>query len=438
MEYKFKLSISDNSYPCKGNIVWAKVTYTSNTINLNTFEYLIKCGYNFCYIFNNEKHLTQREKTINNWCYTSVVFVDIDDIDIDMDTFINTLTYKPTIAYTTFSNGFNNKFSYRLVYCFNQIINDVNFYKNIYFNIVYKLESDNSFEMKDNCAQSVAQQFAGNACDSCIVYRNDNDVYDVECFNLSLNNQKCNFNYKKEEENSIASKLHFQDEQYIKDYWSLPYKELLDKYIEKYHWFDSTDLDFSNEDVPYVLLPKNYIEIKRYWLYEKDENNTYKSAKVRKLRDGEHRRKHLFINGVLRRLMHNDITFEYILHMLVNELYYFISNIGDEITKKDLFTIAKNVMKADLTKYNALIKKDDRTFIVNPRYCAKYNVTKRQATSIARKELNYQKIGEMYDYSLTDKENLKVFEENDLHISLRTLKNFRKDNGLTKYKKDKS
>ena len=45
-----------------------------------------------------------------------------------------------------------------------------------------------------------------------------------------------------------------------------------------------------------------------------------------------------------------------------------------------------------------------------------------------------QYIGEFYDASLTDKENIKVMKENGLEISLGTIKRWRKENNITKYK----
>ena len=259
--------------------------------------------------------------------------------------------------------------------------------------------------------------------------------------NTSINNnKKCNSNsIKKEERNIIQLEMHFSDIEFINDFWNMKYIELLEKYKDVYYIFESTPLDFSNDDVPYVLLPQNYIEIKRYWLNEKvyneDGDIIGNTSKIRKIKDGNQRKKKLFLNGILRRLMIQDLSFEHLLTNLVYELYYFIENSKDKIEKKDLFNIAKNVIESDLTKYNNLTKEDKREFIVNPYYCTKYNVSKKVARNIAKKELNYQRIGELYDCTLTDKQNLEVFKEYGVEISLRTLKNFRKDNNIIKNKK---
>ena len=282
----------------------------------------------------------------------------------------------------------------------------------------------------------------GNGSRSIILNRT-NIVYKIEdLLNKDINNktQKYHSNsIKKEEKNIIQLERYFSDEEFINDFWNLKYNELLEKYQYTYYIFESTPLDFSNDDIPYVLLPNNYIEIKRYWLmdniYNEDGDIISKTSKVRKIKNGNQRKKKLFINGILRRMMIQNLSFEHLLNNLVYELYYFIDNREDKIDKKKLFEIAKNVFKEDISKYSNLINKDEREFIVNPYYCEKYNVTKRQARNIAKKELNYQRIGELYDCSLTDKENLTLFKEYGLEISLITLKRFRKDNNITKNKK---
>ena len=45
-----------------------------------------------------------------------------------------------------------------------------------------------------------------------------------------------------------------------------------------------------------------------------------------------------------------ELTHEYLLIMLVYELYFYIDNTDDKITKKDLFEICNNAIKADLDK----------------------------------------------------------------------------------------
>ena len=92
-------------------------------------------------------------------------------------------------------------------------------------------------------------------------------------------------------------------------------------------------------------------------------------------------------------------------------------------------------MNVDIAKYT-FEQTDKRQFIINDAYCEKYDVSRKEARNIAKKLINYEKIGELYDVSLTDRENVEIFKQNGLNISSKTLQRFRKNNGLNKYRKN--
>ena len=72
--------------------------------------------------------------------------------------------------------------------------------------------------------------------------------------------------------------------------------------------------------------------------------------------------------------------------------------------------------------------------MANPDFCIKYGLSKNEVKNIASKMIRYNKIGELYDCSKKDKENLEIMKENGLEVSLSTLKRWRKENGIAKYK----
>lgn len=116
------------------------------------------------------------------------------------------------------------------------------------------------------------------------------------------------------------------------------------------------------------------------------------------------------------------------------ELYYFYENSKDTIKKLDILNIARNVMMADIANYS-FEQTDKRQFVINEAYCRKYNVSKKEARNLSKKLINYEKIGELYDPTLTDKKNIELFKQYGLYISSKTLQRFRGEMGLKKYKK---
>lgn len=360
--------------------------------------------------------------------------VDIDgDVECGLNELVSKLRYKPSIAYTTYSHQQEGKGNrYRLLYLFRIAISDTDTYKSIYQILIDNL----GFELNDNCGNSAVQAIFGTNED-CQIILTEN-IYSISDFDISYTYQKGHSNSIKERErNIIKLESPFQDNDYINDFWNMSYSDLLLKYSDKYPIFEHTPLSEANDDTPYIILPSDYIEIKRYWImetiYDENGNKRSKSSRVKKIKDGEHRRKKLFINGILRRKMVNDLSFEHLLNNMVYELYYYIDNTKDKITKKELFDISVNIYKSDIDNFNGLIKRDKRKFIVNDKYCIKHNLNRKQVRNISRKLITYNQIGELYDFNLTDKQNVEQFKEYGLDISIKTLKRFRKEMGITKY-----
>lgn len=424
-----------------------KIEYIRKNLSIDEIAEHIKNGHVLSANFTEDDStiIRQTQRCYENFISTSMVMIDLDgEVELELNELIENLKIKPSIAYTTFSHLIENKGNrYRLLYLFENEINDIKLYKDIYKIIVSSFD----FKLKDNCGSNVTQAVFGSK-KNCILIKS-NKIYSISNFiNISLfnknnitnlNNQISHSNsINKEEENIIRLERLIQDDEYIEDYWNMSYNDLQTKYKDKYPIFEHTPLYNPDEDTPYIFLPPNYIEIKRYWLidYIYSENGSVKcyTSKARKIKDGEGRKKKLFINGILRRMMIPTITFEHLLNCLIYELYHYIDNSQDHIDKKRLYEVALNAWNADLNKYEHLRQTDNREFVVNDRYCIKYDVSKATARNISRKAITYDKIGALYDCNLTDKQNLEVFKEHGLKASFKTLQRFRETFGITKYK----
>ena len=104
------------------------------------------------------------------------------------------------------------------------------------------------------------------------------------------------------------------------------------------------------------------------------------------------------------------------------------------LDKKEIHKIAQDVMKKDMANYERL-KGTHKKFMVNPNFCIKYGLSKNEVKSMAAKMIRYNHIGELYDCSKTDKENVRMMKEYGLELSIITLKRWRKANGITKNKR---
>ena len=78
---------------------------------------------------------------------------------------------------------------------------------------------------------------------------------------------------------------------------------------------------------------------------------------------------------------------------------------------------------------------DKRKYKVDKDYWKCLGVSTKAAVAKARAVWNDERIGELYDYQLTDKENAEVMAKFGQKVSVSTIKRWRKKHGITKYNK---
>lgn len=196
------------------------------------------------------------------------------------------------------------------------------------------------------------------------------------------------------------------------------------KYAEKYPFIEATPLPETDSDIPYILLPDNYVKITRYWYKEPltkgDGTIVYKSHAV-KLKSG-HRRKLLYDGCLLRKIMLPSITMEHLLYSLVCERRYYVDNQDKVISNKILYQIAKDAWND--TKRSIKPKKEEKQFVVNPKYCEKHGISKQAARNIAAKMLLDLQLKQLYDMNLSVKENMESLKNQGIKIGKSSLYNW--------------
>lgn len=172
-DLKFEITLSTQGYDHKPNSNDYKMMKWSNpmSITLDMFDVFISKGYSYCHIYRDNR------RCINNFLYTYVVNIDIDDSDIPMTEYIDGLTQKPTYAYTTCSNGIKG-YRFRLIYVFNEKLGTDN-YKSVYQEICTK----NNIILNDNCGYSIGQLMNGNGLGNIETYKSYN-IYSLEDFGI--------------------------------------------------------------------------------------------------------------------------------------------------------------------------------------------------------------------------------------------------------------
>jgi hypothetical protein len=438
--FKFDVSLTTESFndkPSSDEV--RKLRFRRTTTTLGEFCDAITQGYGYVGIFNAPETFTMHDKTSGNFQYSYFVSVDIDHSQEEMENVVDNMRFKPTIAYTSCSNGKDGDCRFRFVYLFDKPITSQEDFCNTVFAVLYS--NGIGVGKVDGKSFEVQQYFNGNGTGE-IELQTNNIVYCKEDFdNYYIDycyiKNKSKIEYKeKVNRNQFYKDIHydsndtfgFDNKEFEEDYIKLPTKDILEKYVGVFPNQERTPLPDADEDTMTIPLTNDFVSIIRNW----------KNNRIVRIKDGEGRRYKLFINGILRRLINPEITYDNLVYNLLYELYYYYSNVGAKniIGKAEIKQIAANVMKANLDDYQYL-KGADREYEVNQAYCVKHNQSKRSVSNTARKLKRWEKIGELYDFLMTDDENVALIRENGMPISKRTLIRWRAANGITKYQKDR-
>jgi hypothetical protein len=225
--------------------------------------------------------------------------------------------------------------------------------------------------------------------------------------------------------------------EFLKEFFAYGTRELFYRYKDRYpNVWQSCPLNYKAA----FDYPDDYKVI--YNTLEWKFNPLMSHKKAMKMNDGDNRKFHITALSVARRILSPGITFDHLLFNAMVDSMFLVCNYKKETHEKcnELFTretVARCVARAwntDCT--NKLYKKIDYLISQHPKTHLKYD--KVTAMTIGRKEkavITEQRMTELYDHTLRDKENLEKFAENGLNVSLITLKRFRKKKELWKREK---
>ena len=430
-----KLSLSLQHYQTKESIDIKKLCFKRSSISIEDFVKHIKEGYCFCHWFNTKTDtFTIYEKTNANFDKANVLFVDVDDFSMEMKQFVGGLSMKPTVYYTT-PNNLNpqkeNKYRFRLCYVFNEDIPNGEMLASAYRGIIREIRKDYpTYPDQDSCGARPAQYMNGNGTPKCEAYSTE-CVYSLSNFGVSqiepIHEETVT---TKEKINGNEYVYSITDSDFINDLYTLPPSDLIAKYHERYYYFDHSELTFNDG---YALVPEDYQEIYRSWYQDTFINNSGDIRKVSVIkikRDGDNRRKCLFVSALIRRKIMPDITFEHLLYNLVAERQWYYDNSDNVLNNQELMRIANNALSMAYETINVSTKRKPSKFKVDKTYCLEKGIKPKAMVGLVRRKLKDEEIGSLYDCSLSVKENLEQLKANGIKIGLSRLYEFCDKNGI--------
>ena len=429
-KYTFDVSVSTFPIEDKNNCNFSKIKYKREILTFTDFINKIEDGYSFCYCFNdNGRVFGQRDKRIDNFHHTNFIVFDIDHCGANIHEYLNRLPYKPTLAYTT-TNDSKLDHRFRLIYFLDfTIMKSVSFYKMIYYKLASHLEIYSGFIMSDNCMKSPSQQFLGNPKKEITTVYN-NILYELEDINkLSFNER-----YEKEmkgikditnDSNVEDIELNISDEMRM-DLNNLNDSEFIKKWSEKYFYQMETPVTYDDDGIA-RLWDKEYYQIKNK--FSKVDGHTVQ------FKHGD-RRRIVLLNMISTMLKINPkISDENLLFNSIVERHHFFDNADGKLNNGWVLNAIKNARMDDMKGRNP-IQPEPRTFKIQKSHFIdlinKWNNEGKNGmivlTNKIRKKINIERVGALYDFNLSVKENLKWLAEQGIVVSQAKLYRLKKDN----------
>lgn len=442
-------------------------------------------GYVFCHLFNpmtvrKDGTFGSSQKKDENFIGSYCIGVDIDNTNYNsISDYINTLEFKPTFYYSSYSNK-ENKPKFRMVYVFDSIIENKYFFRYVAYQVNKKIESDTKEIISDDCNLRCSQYFNGtnkNNNDINVEYGITNNIYTFSDFNINesdyisflkndcyykskskirnkeINNilsvldssivnlsttyynelQKCghpineeNDNINSEFSSDTVNNILEYDKSLVNDMGRLGYDEFMKYNRHKYNYF------YRKEKEDWIDGIYQYIDNDYFSLY----------YNVNTVKDGFKRRKKVYERMCLRRVLNPNVDINTIIFNAYEDIHRFFDN-SDNLLNVDY--IVRNALNA----FSLDIKDIENMYSDNIQYLKskapksgvilKRNIGNLADRNTYLKKIRYILIDDYYNVNCTVKENLEYINEYLFNVSEKTLYNYCKDRNInTKVNKDRN
>ena len=405
--FRFNIVTTDRGWDKKpsGGVATNHLT-VKRQLTVEEFKRLIEKGYAFANIVKHKIDLFERAQTLS---------YDIDWSETTMEDYVKNLSIKPTLSYTSpsFYDAEKHHYKFRLVYILDQPVEDYQTYK-----ALLSIVQDEAGICEGlDCGKNTPAQFMNGNGTKTMKWGPDGHILRLSDFNT----EKVEL-YKKAEKpsqkRSNTPKTDFTLDERFRETLTNSRNTFFAEYSHLTAPTRSTGnlhhsgMFFTHED--------GFFSILRKW--EKNENG---KLTVHRWKDGEQRRKKLFVAARVLITVNPYITNEGLVYNLELELKHFYDNSTDIITDDELISIAASARNSEWAP-----TEEKKQFTINKEYITEEPMTVQKRVALARRTLTDEKIGESYDASLTPYGNFKVMREMGMKVSKKSLYRFARENGL--------
>lgn len=490
----FSLNVSRKGYDSKENVKEAlstkkyseKLAFKESKVSILDFINATSNGYAFAGLFSPVEEVNEWGNTIYPYYSdgslkitfkkkkyfkgSQVVFVDIDETSYkDVKEYLDLLSWKPTVTYTTFSDSADSR-RFRLVYVFDQVL-DAEQYSTAYYMIARRINSDTGEGIKDNCGSIVNQYMNGTGKNAEIhstniiyswkdivgEYYSVNKMNEIDYNNVINNiinnsNNTYNINIHTTYSSYSQNSEHFESIIIQEDRTGSYDIELDDNYYHLLDWaFSNPNKPFYGDGQSYFYEPELFVEGHEGFKYAKiDSMNMFLPADHSKYmdryfklfyyvdlaQDKENRRKDIYKRMCLRRLMRPEASPEQIAYCAYIDIKRFMDN-SDKVFNADF--IKRNVERAFRESFQKIkdTYSNDIEFLVDHttpvkgyRYYFEKDNYSTGKLQTAKHLVMFESVIKEYDPSKPVKENLEYLHSLGIMVSERALYDYLKKAGV--------
>lgn len=480
----FALNVSRKGYSCKEEVKEAlstkkysqKLAFFERDLSVTNFIWSCGNGYAFAGLFDpkaktndwgrldnpfySDGSMKMSYKTQEFFKGSQTVFVDIDQTDYkNIQEYLDLLSWQPTVTYTTFSDSVEDR-RFRLIYVFDEVL-DKDQYVLAYKMIADRIMNDTEEIIKDNCGMLVNQYMNGTGKNAeihstNIIYSwNDvveeyNSISKMNSMNYNnivnniINNSNNTYNI-----NVLPTYYHcLQKSEHLQDNTGSYDIELDSTFYSRLKWiFDNPDQTFYGD---YFFEPElfiqqgegfNYADINSMSAFLPEGHSKYMDRyfklffHVETVLDGSKRRKRIFANMCLRRLMRPEASPEQIAYCAYVDIMKFMDN-SDKVF--DAKFIKRNVKSAFKKSFQEI--KDTYAGTINnlaskaPKKGYRYYFEKGNYTTgklqTAKQMVISNLVMREYDPKMSVKENISYLQSIGIDVPERTLYKYIKNAGV--------
>ena len=418
------------------------IEFKTGNFTVSSFKKIVENGCTITYLYNDDSFNRDNSYMKNNYRGTQFICVDIDSCEINPNSFVESINYKPTLYHTTFSNltpQKENKWCFHLIYCFDNIIEGEENFKKVFDTI-----TEDYRNYVDECAKDCHRCiFTSNPTLENYIYVNNDIIYnvddflkeeydDLDCFfdgdskclkNLPCSHINSHNNIQAEEKNETPKKNDWNlEEEFFSDLNSMRRGDFLTKYLLKYPYFNCSVAD--DRQIRETNNGIVYEDWRGHEYYEVPSKYRYINGKhqIVKIPNGN-RTKSLMYDCLCFMKCIRNITKEYLVTMLLNEVYKYYDNTDGELNNYKILGIAK---------YGWNMKNEINIEPLKKKFKIRYSieVSKRKAVGIVQKLQKDEEIGNIIDLDASIEENMKLMKEYGLSIKKTRLIQFCNDYDL--------